>query len=287
MKSKLVAIMVCSLCSVAALGQLLSLSLRSNNQQLVEQALEGAFIEIRQAYELCDTASGERFGRKGMDYFSVICFPGVATEQGLLYPADALQPWDSDHDFEAYRGKYSPLLSASMIGEINRPDSVFERRDLHAMAGRQLKGDLRLCPECNSSYGGLKTDSVAGRKEGWMLWLSHHQAPNEGDSIGITVQYKRLEASADGSPVPMERPDLSGNILGGIYVTSLKKSIGQLEFLLTGVLVPENGDWILEFPFIGNLPSASNDEEAEQGLTRIERSEDKESRSIIPKKKRK
>ena len=39
-------------------AQIFNFSLRTNNQQLIDEALSGAFIKINQSYELCDCPPG-------------------------------------------------------------------------------------------------------------------------------------------------------------------------------------------------------------------------------------
>lgn len=80
-------------------AQFFNLSLKTNSQQLIDEALVGAFTKIEQGYELCDTVSDEHFGRNGKDYFSLIPFIGIETERGLLFPNGALEPWTLDKDF--------------------------------------------------------------------------------------------------------------------------------------------------------------------------------------------
>ena len=107
-KSHILVLMACV--SLQTTAQIFNFSLRTNNQQLIDEALAGAFVRINQSYELCDTIKDEHFGRGGKDYFSIIPFIGVQTEQGLIFPSAALRPWSCDKDFAEYDGQYKPLV---------------------------------------------------------------------------------------------------------------------------------------------------------------------------------
>lgn len=58
--------------ALPATAQIFNFSLRTNNQQLIDEALSRAFVRINQSYELCDTVKDEHFGRDGKDNTSVI-----------------------------------------------------------------------------------------------------------------------------------------------------------------------------------------------------------------------
>ncbi len=81
-------------------AQIFNFSLRTNNQQLIDKALEGAFVRINQSYELCDTVKNEHFGRNEKDYFSIIPFIGVETERGLIFPQ---QHWLRGHTIKTLK----------------------------------------------------------------------------------------------------------------------------------------------------------------------------------------
>lgn len=55
-------------------AQIFNFSLRTNNQQVIDEAMSGAFVRINQSYELCDTVQNEHFGRNEKDYFSIVPF---------------------------------------------------------------------------------------------------------------------------------------------------------------------------------------------------------------------
>ncbi len=74
--------------TVAALpttAQIFNFSLRTNNQQLIDEALAGAFVKINQSYELCDTVKDEHFGRDGKDFLVLYLLSVSRLSMGLYF----------------------------------------------------------------------------------------------------------------------------------------------------------------------------------------------------------
>lgn len=230
-------------------AQIFNFSLKTNNLQLIDKAMEGAFVKINQSYELCDTISNEHFGRNEKDYFSIIPFIGIETERGLVFPTAAMMPWINDKDFEEYKGKYKPILTNSKLSLLNTPNSSI--RSLTAkIIGEEVSKRLSILNEGSQSVTGLPVDSISGVKDGWFIWLTSESDIVEKDSVKFISIKKEIEVPFDGEHLNIESPDLSGTIYGGIYVTPVQTAIGQLMFNLTGVMISDDEGWIIDFPFI-------------------------------------
>lgn len=241
------------LMTVAALpatAQIFNFSLRTNNQQLIDEALAGAFVKINQSYELCDTVKDEHFGRDGKDFFSIIPFIGIETEQGLVFPSSALVPWSYDNDFEEYQGQYKPLITDTKIGILNnRKDHIMRDVSLPFL-GKGVSKHLSVLCDSTQSHKGLKVDTIPGAKNGWLIWLSSNSNLAETDSVRFTSIKKDIEVPIDGGFLHIDKPDISETVYGGIYVTPIQTSIGQITFTLTGIMVLDEEGWVLDFPFI-------------------------------------
>ena len=48
----------------------------------------------------------------------------------------------------------------------------------------------------------------------------------------------------------IDKPEISETVYGGVFVTPVQTSIGQLTFTLTGVMVLDEEGWVIDFPFI-------------------------------------
>lgn len=248
-----------TLLTLAALplhAQIFNFSLRTNNQQVIDEAMSGAFVKISQSYELCDTARNEHFGRNEKDYFSIVPFIGVETERGLLFPSAALSPWDSDKDFDEYKGKYKPLVTETGLSLLGSPGKP--ARSINSpIAGTALTDFVSILGDSVRNANGLKVDTVPGAKSGWLIWITSGSDPADGDSVRYNSIKKDMEVPIGGEPLRIEAPNVSGTVYGGIYVTPVQTGIGQITFTLSGVLVSDDGGWVLDFPFVG-APKESN-----------------------------
>ncbi len=236
--------------TLPANAQMFSFSLRTNNQQVIDEALSGAFVRISQSYELRDTVNGQSFGRGGKDYFSIVPFLGVETERGLVFPTAALSPWTCDKDFEEHEGKYKPSVTAT---EMTRPGRAggLKRSAADLARGTKLTRHLSCLGDSAQISDGLRPDTVPGKKKGWMVWITPAPDGTGSDSVRYNSVPREMEVPADGKPLPVEKPDVTGTVYGGIYVSPVQTGIGQITFTLSGVIVPDGEGWVLDFPFVG------------------------------------
>lgn len=242
--------MMMAVVSLPSMAQIFNFSLKTNNQQLIDEALFGAFIRINQSYELCDTIKNEHFGREGKDYFSIIPFIGIETERGLIFPSSTLQPWNSDNDFGEYKNQYKPIVTETKLNLLNNSKALIHQELKSPISGLELTRYLTILSDSPQTYEGLKVDSVSGTKNGWLVWLSSNANLVGSDSVRFTSIKKNIEVPVDGGFLHIDNPEISEIVYGGIYVTPVQSSIGQLTFTLTGVMVLDEEGWVLDFPFI-------------------------------------
>ncbi len=249
MKSKYFCLTLLILSALPLNAQIFNFSLRTNNQQLIDEAMAGAFVKINQAYELCDTVQNEHFGRNEKDYFSIVPFIGVETEQGLVFPSAALTPWTYDNDFDEYKGKYKPIVTDTKLSLLNCRDKAV-RSISDKLSGTTVSNFLTALSDSTQTTNGLKIDSIAGVKNGWLIWITSESNLADNDSVRLNSIKKEIEVPVDGEFLRIEKPDISGTVYGGIYVTPQQTGIGQIAFTLTGVMVLDDEGWVLDFPFI-------------------------------------
>lgn len=235
--------------ALSSAAQPLSFSFRTNNQQLIDDALDGTFVKVCRYYELCDTVNHEFFGRNDKDYFNIIPFIGIKTERGIVLPIAAEKPWINDEDFYEYHKSYKPIISKTTVSNLNA--KVRENRvDLLHHQATTMGEYLTLFSDSTTTNYGLYVDSVSGAKEGWLIWLSSEDDLINVDSIHLTCFKKRMEVIYNENGWEIDKPELKGNIYGGIYVTPRQTSIGQITFYLTGVVVSDEKSTRIIFPFI-------------------------------------
>lgn len=254
MKNLNIILGVALLCfGISAKGQVLNFAFRSNNQQILEDALKGAFVTIVQSYELCDSTTNERFGREGKSYFSRIPFLGIETTKGLIIEKEALTPWHVDEDFQKYEGKYVPVLTESSFEAIHsetskrlNPPALFSLENT-----KELNGFLCFNDSIEQNLG-IEVDAIAGLKKGWIIWLTSTN-DNQNDGIKLNPIRKDLEISEDGIPIQIDTPSGEDDIIGGIYVVPTQTKIGQVTLLISGILSYSDNDWKINFPFLSSL----------------------------------
>lgn len=249
MKIKNVILILMTIVALPATAQIFNFSLRTNNQQLIDEALSRAFVRINQSYELCDTVKDEHFGRDGKDYFSIVPFIGIETERGLIFPSATLKPWSYDNDFNEYKSQYKPLVTGSKLDILNNKDLVV-RNVKEPFAGNNISKYLCALNDTTQNNQGLKVDSVPGLKKGWLIWLSLNSNLAESDSVRFTSIKKDIEVPIDGGFLHIDKPEISETVYGGIYVTPIQSAIGQITFTLTGVMVLDDEGWVIDFPFV-------------------------------------
>ena len=231
-------------------AQIFNFSLRTNNQQLIDEALSGAFIKINQSYELCDSVNDEHFGRNGKDYFNIIPFLGIATTKGFVFPSAMLEPWTYDSDYDEYKGQYKPLVSASKYSVLNTDKDLCLDISNQPASSTGITKYLCLLNDTIQQRSGLPIDTVTGIKNGWLIWLSSNTNLVDTDSVRFTSIKKEIEVPIDGGFLHIDKPEISETVYGGVYVSPIQTSIGQLTFTLTGVMVLDDEGWVIDFPFI-------------------------------------
>lgn len=236
---------------LTAQGQLFNLAFRSNNQQILEEAIKGSFIKVIQSYELCDTSSNERFGREGNSYFNRIPFLGIETSKGLILPKSIINPWEVDEDFKKYEQQYKPLLTETsfLALKVMAPSCENVPQLLNTENTKPCNGFV--CYNDSSIKNiGLEIDSLPGPKTGWLIWVTAPKDFAQTDSIKLISVRKDLDALENSEPIKIETPNVEDLILGGIYVLPIQTKIGQLNIYLSGIISFNNNEWGLSFPFI-------------------------------------
>lgn len=240
-----------SVLSITSSAQLLSMSLKSNNQQLIDEALKGAVVRVDAYYDLCDTLKNEHFGRNGKDFFNKVSTIGVVTEKGLLCQNDVVSPWGMDGDFKEFEAQYKPNVTKILTFKIEDNNDAGKPIEISKSSKRN-----NLTFANDSTYmNGLRIDSISGQKDGWAIFYLQTKTSNGGDSIKIVSQKKELHVSSTNEAITVEAPASQETVLGGIFVTPVQTGIGQISMYLTGYIAKEGGQLKLIAPYISNTPS--------------------------------
>ncbi len=225
---------------------------KSTNQQFVEQAIKGSMFVIKQAYQLEDSVSGQRFGRYGNDVFGTSSTLAVRIQDGIVCDSEVFRPWSVDENYSRYQNTHIPVLSQTSRMELG--DSIWNVLKL-PIDSITIKNRLYAINDSVNFSDGLIIKQYDKPIEGWVVWLSNDSiiAKYEGQNMPeFTIYKKTFDFTPDSISYKIDRPQSNKNVWGGIFVVPQQTSIGIIQFDLAGVLIKsaENDNWELQKPIL-------------------------------------
>ncbi len=217
--------------------------LRSDNQDLLKMAVKDGLCMMESSYILQDKESGQRFGLDGNPYFNKKSYLAVRVDGGLVVWKDALSPWNKDELVQSYLEQYVP--------EMYRITT-------------QIPGDTSLCVIDTATYGdtlkisdnyrllrqssnGFDIDVSAGKKEGWIIYLSGNDNPQ------IKCIRKNILIKDSTAVLDIEVPQLLSSSWGGIYVVPSAEGVGRITCKLCGIIMPVQNSRVLSLQPLSGL----------------------------------
>ncbi len=263
MRLKSIVLIALAVMAMPMSAQLFNNLFRTTNRPLIEDALSGVFVRVDQGYELYNPDTDESYGREGKEYFNLVSFLGVQTQAGVILPDEAFTPWANDIDFKDYEGRYTPRLVGAEMRPLTGLDTI-PVTEAQLKVTRELGGRMSLVVDTLALSGapyaeGLMIDTMPGSKSGWMVWVSTPGKLASANDVTLTSIKTEINVSADGATVPLDTPDISENVLGGIYLTPQQTAPGQISFYLTGVAAKDGYEWILVTPFAAEMEAVDED----------------------------
>lgn len=233
-------------CSCYSHGQLFAP--RNVALDWIEKAVTPALFIFNQSYQIRDKKTGELYGRYGHQEFGGLSSLGIQISQGIILTDKALTPWIYDQNFKKYKDKYEPVLfkstykrldsttetplELSNVSEITLQDSI-----LHEFSLTEFHNE------------GLVIDTVAGRKEGWVVIITNDSIRNNSARYSCQIIKKEFEIKPEVSKFEVDVLHSSNSVVGGLYLVPSVSKMGVLEFRLGGVLVNKNTKWEIICPF--------------------------------------
>lgn len=227
---------------------------KSDNQQLIEESVEAGLVIVSQSYQLEDTVTHQRFGRYGKSEFGKGYSIGVRISNKLIVQNSVVTPWSADPNFERYKKSHLPVPYKGAIREYG--DTI-----VHEMSMRNDYIDklhnTELFTIRDSTINvkqGFQLDTISGKKNGWLIWIVSDVSIEKSDSIhneSLMIYKSELSFSVDTCEVSIKAPSTKRNVWGGIYVTPMQTSVGQITFYLSGIIQYKGNDmWSVVSPFI-------------------------------------
>lgn len=210
----------------------------TSNQQIVQSAVENAFVAITSSYRLQDPKTKKLYGRNGNDNFGTISSWGLKIDGGIMLPDQAVRPWEYDPNYSKYRDKYN-TVPYQISFQKSEGKIVLDSIDVKVCNAQNLFYSIKDTLVANGE--GFKIDSSDGEKDGWIIWLTE-----ENDSINTFLVFKKkIEFKPNDNVYEVEQPNTMKKILAGIYVVPSYEAIGIVSFNLCGILVEQNEKWDL------------------------------------------
>lgn len=223
------------------------------NQAIIKEAVKDGICIIAQNYQLEDSVSGQRYGRNGANNFGCSYSLCIKLKNGLCLNIDALTPWENDVNYNRYRGQYSPINTETQYKELN--DSCFISVSLLDMNSiNEISDSLlyELTDTVTFDGMGFERDSIAGNKDGWLVWVVADRPITEADSAttDMIITKYGIDASPHYRIHEVNKPATPKHVWGGIFVVPQQTAIGQLTFRLCGVMLNRETDkWVIVTPF--------------------------------------
>lgn len=221
---------------------------KTDNQALVEQAINDGVVVVSQSYQLADS-TGKRYGRYGNQEFGTINSVGYRVDSGLVVTDNIARPWEYDENFERYRSGYTPELYQTRLCTIG--DSAACYPDSAQLAYKAVADGFYFAPTPTLKRG-FSPRSYKGETAGWMAWI---YSPKEADGEPTgEPQYLIVKATlhmgAKAQPTVAQTPADGKDYIGGVFLVPEQTAVGQLTFFLAGMAVMDNdlGEWTIEMP---------------------------------------
>lgn len=219
---------------------------QSNNQQLVEEAVQRGLMLVKQEYVVQDTVTGQKYGLNDQDDFGSWVSFCVLVKDGYVTSQRLIEPWKQDVQFQRRAGSLVPLRSSTSFRTVQdtqwQQASLLDPAEIFAM---EDAGWVSVKDSCFAGEGFLLAES-AGKREGWLVWLASDKADrDEWDAARLSLVSYRYQIDLSSENPMVESPKTDKSVIGGIYVEPVFDPIGVVRFELGGVLVKEGAAWQL------------------------------------------
>ncbi len=240
--------------------------IQQSENRLVTESVGGSLLVVEQTYKVKDRNAELYYGLDGRNEFGKSLSIAVRLNGGLCYTSQFVAPWLTDPNYQRYKAGYLPIYAGAQFKYV--ADSALRGFPFDSTGCKKTESDMvYLTAKTPFDAQGLEPDTVAGNKQGWLLWVVSNDTVNRTDSLiiearscNITVSDTMLFHKAN---QPKYQVVISSkpytNVLGGVFVTPQFSAIGNVKFMLTGIIVKKDNEWKLVTPFVRQVrqPAAS------------------------------
>lgn len=254
---KYIGIMLFCLASLGVKAQDLNsvnFNLFSGNQQIIHDATKDGLVIVSQSYQLEDTVTHQKFGRYGKPEFGQGYSVGVKISGKLILQRSAVEPWNEDPNFERYKKSHMPVRYKRTIrecGDTLITEKIVQNEHIDDLYRSEL---FALQDSSINVKQGFQLDTLPGHKSGWLIWVIADNPIEKSDSIHneyLMIYKSELSFNNEQCEVNIKAPSTEKEVWGGIFVTPVQTSVGQITFFLSGIIQYKGNDiWSVISPFM-------------------------------------
>lgn len=222
---KLLLYCIMTVCSCNCLFAQFSIG-KSSSQLMIEKSIVNGLYIIAQDYQLCDSITGDKYGRNNNKQFNTIYSLGIGVNGRLITNDRVINPSKYDNQYEKYKSRYIPTNSDLVIRHWN--DSTIKIQG--------VKDDL---PKgmCFSDC-----ESTNYSETGWLVVASSSNSANK--KAEFTAYVKNIRCDED-TLIDVSEWGVD-NVLGGFYMIPSYEKPGEIKFQIVSFLKEKKDNkWIM------------------------------------------
>lgn len=237
-------------CSAAGAQTLPSLGLKTDNQQLVEDAVKGGMVLVRQSFQLRQNSTGQLFGSHNNEEFGTDCSLAVLVNGGVLVTDRTAHPWAYDERVAKYLADYTPVPLRTYVSRFG-VDGGYEEQPLGVDSVGGEAGSLAyILPTGAFGGAGFEPDTATTERKGWLVWVVSDKGYDlaNGTNADFVVQRYTVAGGSVHDGMPLKTLNTSKTLLGGVFVVPSYEGVGKVVFRLCGMAVRRGDAWLLAVP---------------------------------------
>lgn len=227
---------------------------KNQTVSIIENAVIEGITIVSQSYQLEDTVTHQKFGRYGKPEFGQGYSVGVKIPGKLILHRSAVEPWNEDPNFERYKKSHMPVRYKRTIrecGDTLITEKIVQNEHIDDLYRSEL---FALQDSSINVKQGFQLDTLPGNKNGWLIWVISDNPIEKSDSIhneSLMIYKSELSFNNEQCEVNIKAPSTEKEVWGGIFVTPVQTSVGQITFFLSGIIQYKGNDiWSVISPFM-------------------------------------
>lgn len=233
--------------STANAQKLADYRFKSMMQNVAEEAVKSGLFIIRQDYVIKRNSDGLTFGLDNRPEFGTTYSLAVKATNGYIISEPAVKPWHHDKNYDQLqeKEKYTPIILQTQITPL-QDSAIYSRIDISNSAKFDNKQQLWFIKQADTSKETFP-DFQAGNS-GYTVWIT----VDEKQDLSINTAAKfwfTTDSIAFDKPTIIKQNFTNEKILGGIFVIPAYPKIGEVQFQLAAIIVPDGDCWAaIPFP---------------------------------------